>query len=77
MTLAPRVFADADALGRAVADETCAGVQEVARNGRPYLLGCPRGRGPLSTYMALARAVRAQDVEFSAPCDRPHGRVPH
>ena len=60
MTLAPSVFADAHALGRAVADETCAGVQEVARNGRPYLLGCPRGRGPLSTYMALARSVRAQ-----------------
>jgi glucosamine-6-phosphate deaminase len=41
-----RRFADADELGRALADEIAAA--------RPALLGCPGGRSLLTTYRALA-----------------------
>jgi glucosamine-6-phosphate deaminase len=47
-----RVFADAEELGRALAGEI---LDAYARaDGRPFLLGCPGGRTPLTTYRALA-----------------------
>jgi glucosamine-6-phosphate deaminase len=46
-----RVFADAEALGEALAAEILARYE--AGDG-PFLLGCPGGRTPLTTYRALA-----------------------
>lgn len=65
MKLVPTVFPDADALGWALAEEVSAGLAEAGRTGRSYLLGCPGGRSPLSTYRALAQMVKAQDLDLS------------
>jgi glucosamine-6-phosphate deaminase len=46
-----RVFADADELGHALADEIA---DRYASSDVPFLLGCPGGRTPLTTYRALA-----------------------
>ncbi|MCX7522980.1 6-phosphogluconolactonase [Microbacterium sp. STN6] len=56
---APHVFADADALGGAVADEIVSGLAAAVRDGRDYLLGAPSGRTPRSTYTALAARIAA------------------
>jgi glucosamine-6-phosphate deaminase len=53
-----RVFADADELGAALADEVLARYDAVDG---PYLLGCPGGRSLLTTYGALASSGRALD----------------
>ena len=46
-----RVFADADELGEALADEI---VHRYESSDGSFLLGCPGGRTPLTTYRALA-----------------------
>jgi glucosamine-6-phosphate deaminase len=46
-----RVFADADELGEALADEILARYEAA---GGPFLLGCPGGRSLRTTYRALA-----------------------
>jgi glucosamine-6-phosphate deaminase len=51
-----RIFADADELGGALADEVIARYD--ATEG-PYLLGCPGGRSLRTTYRALAAHGRA------------------
>jgi glucosamine-6-phosphate deaminase len=48
-----RVFADADALGEALADEIIGAYEK--RDSDPFLLGCPGGRSLRSTYRALAK----------------------
>jgi glucosamine-6-phosphate deaminase len=48
-----RVFADADELGKALADEILTAYEGAAD--RSFLLGCPGGRSLLTTYHALAR----------------------
>jgi glucosamine-6-phosphate deaminase len=45
------VFADADELGRVLAGEI---VDAYERTDGPFLLGCPGGRSPRTTYRALA-----------------------
>lgn len=57
-----RSFADADALGDALAAEIMAGIESTARDGRRYLLGCPGGRSGRSTYLALARRASGADL---------------
>jgi glucosamine-6-phosphate deaminase len=52
------VFADADALGEALAREILDGLASRSA-GQRYLLGCPGGRSLRSTYQALARLVPA------------------
>ncbi len=61
-TTACRVFADADALGRALAGEIMVGIRAARVDGRRYLLGCPGGRSPRSTYRALAELARGEDM---------------
>jgi glucosamine-6-phosphate deaminase len=63
--VAPRVFPSPEILGAAVADEIVDGMAAAARRGRRYLLGCPGGRSPLSTYRALAAAVKTRELELS------------
>ena len=58
------VFDGPEAIGRAlaalIADEI-----EAAGPGRPFLLGCPSGRSPQSTYLALAREVAVRELDLS------------
>lgn len=61
----PTVFADADALGDALAREIAAGIRDAGEAARPYVLGCPGGRSPLSTYAALTRMVASQHPDLS------------
>ena len=63
--LTPRIFEDENALGRALAQKICDGLPEAAEEGRQYLLGCPGGRSPLSTYRALPEVAAQQSVDLS------------
>jgi glucosamine-6-phosphate deaminase len=60
----PTVFDGPEAIGSAlgalIADELSA-----AGRRRPFLLGCPSGRSPRSTYLALAREVAARGLDLS------------
>jgi glucosamine-6-phosphate deaminase len=56
------VFADAGALGRALAAEVMEGIRVARREGRRYLLGCPGGRSARSTYAALAELAQGEDM---------------
>jgi glucosamine-6-phosphate deaminase len=59
------VFPDAGALGQALAREIVTGMQDARAQGRRYLLGCPGGRSPRSTYTALVDLVAEQRVDVS------------
>ena len=58
-----RVFADAAALGLALAQEIVAGIDAARTAGRRYVLGCPGGRSGRSTYEALASLVVGADLD--------------
>lgn len=59
----PQRFADANALGSAAADLIVDRLS--SRNGKqPFLLGCPGGRSPESTYTALARQAAARRLDL-------------
>jgi len=60
-----RIFRDAAALGDELAGEIVAGIEDARVAGRHYLLGCPGGRSPRSTYAALAQLVAQQRVDLS------------
>lgn len=60
-----RVFADATALGEALAAQVADGIAEAATAGRRYVLGCPGGRSPRTTYRALAVQVARRGLDLS------------
>ncbi len=53
------VFSSDAELGRAAAREIFEGIRQAADMGRDYVLGCPGGRSPRSTYHALASMAAA------------------
>ncbi len=57
-----QVFRDATTLGEALAREIMAGIDAARREGRRFILGCPGGRSPRSTYQALAGLARGADL---------------
>lgn len=63
--LTVEVFSTADALGDALAAHILVGIREAAAARRPYLLGCPGGRSPRSTYVALGRQAAAAHVSLA------------
>lgn len=63
MPITPEVFADAEALGRAAA--TLVADRLESSQGRPFLLGCPGGRSPSTTYAALAVEVARRRLDLS------------
>ena len=65
MRVQPTVFDGPEAIGRALAALIADRLAEAAAAGRPFLLGCPSGRSPQSTYAALAREVAARDLDLS------------
>ncbi len=60
-----QIYADAAELGLALAEVILAGVKDAQAAGRQYLLGCPSGRSPLSTYLALGRLAGAAGQDMS------------
>jgi glucosamine-6-phosphate deaminase len=65
MRVQPTVFDGPEAIGRALAALIADRLAEAAAAGRPFLLGCPSGRSPQSTYEALALEIGARDLDLS------------
>jgi glucosamine-6-phosphate deaminase len=59
------VFSDARELGRALAGEIADGIESAGADGRRYLLGCPGGRSPRTTYEALVEVVAERKIALS------------
>lgn len=64
MRVEPRVFEGPEAVGRALAGLIADRIS-VAGPGRSFLLGCPSGRSPWTTYVALAREVAARHLDLT------------
>lgn len=64
MRIGPTVFPAPAQLGRALAELIADGIAATPPGAR-YLLGCPSGRSPLSTYQALADEVRRRRLDLS------------
>ena len=60
------VFDGPEQLGRALAERIADGIAEARAEGRRYVLGCPGGRTPRSTYVALAEVVRERKLELDS-----------
>ena len=60
-----RVYADPVALGEGLGALILEDLAPAAQEGRPYLLGCPGGRSPMSTYQAMGRFAAAASVDLS------------
>jgi glucosamine-6-phosphate deaminase len=65
MRVQPTVFDGPEVLGRALAALIAELLAQAADARRPFLLGCPSGRSPQSTYVALAREVATRHVDLS------------
>ncbi|MEQ7127502.1 6-phosphogluconolactonase [Actinopolymorpha sp. B11F2] len=65
MRVHPTVFADPSALGEALAVRIADGLEAATSAGRRYVLGCPGGRSPMTTYTALAALVRQRQLDVS------------
>lgn len=64
MRVSPIVFPDPEVLGRTLAAEIAVEIEEAARAGRSYALGCPGGRTAATTYRALADEVAARGLDL-------------
>jgi glucosamine-6-phosphate deaminase len=64
MLVEPTVFDGPEAVGRALAALIADRIGE-AGAGRTFLLGCPSGRSPWTTYVALAREVAARHLDLT------------
>lgn len=64
MAVTSTVFADPVALGRSLAERIADGIEAAASDGRRYVLGCPGGRSPMTTYTALARIVAERGIDL-------------
>ena len=65
MTFEVKVFKDAESIGRALAQEIVDGIESASANGHNYVLGCPGGRSPQTTYSALANLIRERATDLS------------
>ncbi len=63
--LSAMVFASPEAIGDYVATLILDGVRIAREAGRPYLLGCPTGRTPMSSYQALGRRAALAGTDLS------------
>jgi glucosamine-6-phosphate deaminase len=64
MLVQPTVFDGPEEIGRALAALIADRLAQ-AGAGRRFLLGCPSGRSPRSTYAALAREVSARRIDLT------------
>jgi len=58
------VFQDAVALGESLADRIATGIEQARMRKERYLLGCPGGRSPRTTYAALVKRVRQLELDL-------------
>jgi glucosamine-6-phosphate deaminase len=65
MHVQPEVLDTAENVGRIAAERIADGIRRAADEGRSFVLGCPSGRSPLTTYEELARIVREQNLDLS------------
>ena len=63
MRVAPTVFSAPEQIGRTLAS-LIADRLTAREPGTPFLLGCPSGRSPHSTYRALVDVVRRRDLDL-------------
>lgn len=63
MRVQPTVFDGPEAVGRALAALIADQIEKA--EGRSFLLGCPSGRSPWTTYVALAREVAARRLDLT------------
>lgn len=61
----PTVFPTAEALGDALAVEIVDLVEAATAAGRTFVLGCPGGRSPVSTYHAMGQEFARRDSDLS------------
>lgn len=65
MTVRPAIYADREAVGRALAAGLADSITEgIAARGR-FVLGCPGGRTPVSTYEALSDELARRKADVS------------
>lgn len=66
MTVSPEIrrFPDGDALGRALAADIAERMVAALDRGDRFLLGCPGGRTPMTTYAALADEVAQRGIDL-------------
>lgn len=64
MRVTPTLFTDPESLGAALAERIAEEIAATAGR-RRYVLGCPGGRTPLSTYAALADEVKQRGLDLS------------
>ena len=65
LSFRPHICANEAALGAIAAERIVAGIAAANAAGRRYVLGCPAGRSPRSTYAALAHSAAAQNLDLS------------
>lgn len=58
-------FTDGAKLGAALGEKIADLIEDAARANRAFLLGCPGGRTPNSTYAALAKEIERRDLDLS------------
>jgi len=63
--LAVEIQPTAGTLGESLAARILCGIREAASARRPYYLGCPGGRSPRGTYLALGRQVAAARMSLA------------
>ncbi|MHB9023020.1 MAG: 6-phosphogluconolactonase [Armatimonadota bacterium] len=59
------IYPDQAALGEALAQDILRGIYEAGQHTRRYLLGCPGGRSPRTTYQALGRLSAQCGIDLS------------
>ena len=65
MRIQPTVYDGPEEIGRALASLIADRLADAAEAGRAFLLGCPSGRSPYSTYLKLAHEVAARNLDLS------------
>jgi len=60
-----KIYSDSATLGTELSWIILEGVKQAEIHARPYLLGCPSGRSPLSTYQALGHLAAANGQDMS------------
>ncbi|GAB3583406.1 glucosamine-6-phosphate deaminase [Leifsonia lichenia] len=65
MRIAPEILDTPDDVGRAAAEQIADAIAAANAEGRTFVLGCPTGRSPLTTYEQLAAIVAERDLDLS------------
>lgn len=60
-----KIYSDAATLGNELSWIILEGIKQAEIHGHQYLLGCPSGRSPLSTYKALGHQAAANGQDMS------------